>query len=242
MRAISLLYHDVVLPGQVSSSGFPGGDADIYKLARPDFERHLNAIHSAIPEPPITVSQLGNVLRTPLLFTFDDGGVSAYEHIAGLLEAFGWRGHFFVTTNWIGRDGFLNPAQIRDLYARGHFIGSHSCSHPQRMSHCNRHQLRREWNDSIAVLSEILGARVELASVPGGFYARNVAEEAADGWDQNPVHVRTPNAGGCGERLPDHGTVYDQRWRSPRNCSRPCLRHILSSVSTAYVLEYQETI
>jgi peptidoglycan/xylan/chitin deacetylase (PgdA/CDA1 family) len=180
VKAISLLYHDVVLPGQVSSSGFPGGDADIYKLVRPDFERHLNAIHSAISKPPITVSQLGDVSGTPLLFTFDDGGVSAHEHIADLLEAFGWRGHFFVTTNWIGQEGFLNRAQIRDLQARGHSIGSHSCSHPQRMSHCSRQQLAREWNRSISVLSDILGARVELASVPGGYYGRNVAEEAAD--------------------------------------------------------------
>ena len=179
MRAISLLYHDVVLPGQYSSSGFCGGDADIYKLVRPDFERHLNAIRSAIPRPPITISQLGDTSGTPVLFTFDDGGVSAHEHVADLLEAFGWRGHFFVTTNWIGKENFLNPAQIRNLHARGHIIGSHSCSHPQRMSYCARDQLRREWNESIAVLCDIVGAKVELASVPGGYYGRNVAEEAA---------------------------------------------------------------
>src|SRR5215813_13628274 len=91
VKAISLLYHDVVLPGQLSSSGFPGGDADIYKLLRPDFERHLNAIQCSISQPPITVFQLGDVSGIRLLFTFDDGGVSAHEHIANLLEAFGWR-------------------------------------------------------------------------------------------------------------------------------------------------------
>jgi peptidoglycan/xylan/chitin deacetylase (PgdA/CDA1 family) len=182
VRAISLLYHDVVLPGQFSSSGFPGGDADIYKLTLPDFERHLHAIRSAIPKPPIIVSELGDIdipYTRPLL-TFDDGGVSAHEHIARLLETVGWRGHFFVTTNWIGKEGFLNVVQIRDLAARGHFIGSHSCSHPARMSHCSRQQLRREWSQSIAVLSDILGAKVDIASVPGGYYGRNVAEEAAD--------------------------------------------------------------
>jgi peptidoglycan/xylan/chitin deacetylase (PgdA/CDA1 family) len=180
VRAISLLYHDVVPPRQFASSGFPGGDADIYKLELPEFERHLNAIRSAVSADPISVSQLGEISRTPLLFTFDDGGVSAHKPIAGQLEALGWRGHFFVTTNWIGREGFLNPLQIRDLHARGHFVGSHSCSHPERMSYCTRQQLRREWCDSIAVLSDILGMKVELASVPGGYYGRNVAEEAAE--------------------------------------------------------------
>jgi peptidoglycan/xylan/chitin deacetylase (PgdA/CDA1 family) len=180
VRAISLLYHDVVLPGQLSSSGFPGGDADIYKLTLPDFKRHLEAIRSAIPKPTIIVSERGDIDISPTrpLLTFDDGGVSAHQHIARLLEAVGWRGHFFVTTDWIGKEGFLDAAQIRDLHARGHFIGSHSCSHPARMSHCSRQQLRREWNESIAVLSDILGATVDIASVPGGYYGRNVAEEA----------------------------------------------------------------
>ena len=59
-------------------------------------------------------------------------------------------------------------------------MGSHSCSHPERMSHCSRQQLRREWSDSIAVLSDILGRRVDVASVPGGYYGRNVAEAAAE--------------------------------------------------------------
>jgi peptidoglycan/xylan/chitin deacetylase (PgdA/CDA1 family) len=180
VRAISLLYHDVVQPGHFRASGFPGSDASIYKLELPEFERHLRAIHSAIQRPPLTVPELEDISTCPLLLTFDDGGVSAHEHIAGLLEAYGWRGHFFVTADWIGRNGFLNPAQIRDLQARGHFMGSHSCSHPPRMSYCTRRQLHREWNDSIAVLSEILGRKVDLASVPGGYYDRNVAEEAAE--------------------------------------------------------------
>ena len=182
MRAISLLYHDVVLPGQQSSSGFSGGDADIYKLTLPDFERHLDAIRSVIPKRTIIVSELGDIdiSHTRPVLTFDDGGVSAHKHIARALETVGWRGHFFVTTNWIGEEGFLNAAQIRDLHARGHFIGSHSCSHPARMSYCSRPQLRREWTESIAILSGILGSKVDTASVPGGYYGRNVAEEAAN--------------------------------------------------------------
>jgi hypothetical protein len=160
VRAISLLYHDVVLPGRQSSSGFPGGDADIYKLTLPDFERHPDAIRSALPKPAIIASELGDIdiSHTRPLLTFDDGGVSAHQHVARLLETVGWRGHFFVTTNWIGKEGFLNPAQIRDLHARGHSIGSHSYSHPARMSYCSREQLRREWTESIAVVGPLPSA------------------------------------------------------------------------------------
>ena len=41
---VSQLHHDVVAPGELSSSGFMGGDADVYKLETAEFERHLNEI------------------------------------------------------------------------------------------------------------------------------------------------------------------------------------------------------
>lgn len=180
VRAISLLYHDVVPPGNFAASGFTGRDADIYKLELPEFERHLTAIHSAARRPPVMASAVGEPHRSPFLLTFDDGGSSAHECIAGLLEGFGWRGHFFVTTDGIGKDGFVNPTQIRNLHARGHSIGSHSCSHPERMSRCSREQVRREWSNSISILSDITGEVIDIASVPGGYYGRNVAEAAAE--------------------------------------------------------------
>ena len=179
MRVVSLLYHDVVPPGDFECSGFPGGDAAIYKLELSEFEKHLTAIHNVI-DRPTTISDFARSNGRPTLLTFDDGGSSARTCIVDLLGALGWRAHFFVTTNWIGQRGFLSSTQIRDLRARGHIIGTHSCSHPPRMSYCGRSELRQEWSDSIAVLSDILGETVDIASVPGGYYARNVAEAAAE--------------------------------------------------------------
>src|SRR5437588_17485 len=115
----------------------------------------------------------------PWLLTFDDGGVSAYTCIAGMLEEFGWRGHFFVTANYVGSPSFLSGAQIKELHRRGHVIGSHSASHPERMSHCSPEEMLREWAESVARLSDIVGERVRVASVPGGFYSARVAKAAA---------------------------------------------------------------
>jgi len=179
MRVVSLLYHDVVQARDFESSGFPGADAAIYKLELSEFEEHIAAIHEVI-DRPATVRELAHLNGRPTLLTFDDGGSSAHEHIADLLDRHDWRAHFFVTTDWIGQRGFLSPTQIRDLRTRGHVIGSHSCSHPPRMSHCSRNELRREWTNSIAVLSDILSETVDTASVPGGYYRRNVAEAAAE--------------------------------------------------------------
>ena len=120
----------------------------------------------------------GSAPETPRLLTVDDGGVSALL-FADLIEEEGWRAHFLVTTDYIGRPAFLDPAQIRDLRRRGHTIGSHSCSHPDPMSGCGDAQLLSEWGRSLAVLSDLLGERCRVASVPGGYYSPRVGRAAS---------------------------------------------------------------
>lgn len=191
MQALTLLYHDVVANRDWRSSGFPGGAADSYKLERGQFEQHLRAV-SAAARRRATVHELlsgGEDSRRergsggedrPVLLAFDDGGASAVS-IAGLLEAAGWRGHFFITTDYIDTPGFLSRAEIRDLHQRGHVIGSHSCSHPLRMASCAWPVLVDEWRRSTDVLSQMLGTRVQVASVPNGSFSRRVAAAATAG-------------------------------------------------------------
>ena len=164
MNIAALMYHDVTPPGLEETSGFPGGDAGRYKLTTSQFEQHLDAIaRVAAPRP---------------IFTFDDGGVSAVEFIAGRLEVRGLRGHFFITTGYIGLQGFLTRSQIRELAERGHTIGSHSHTHPLRMALCSPDQLAREWTTSLSLLSDIVGTAIHTASVPGGHYSKAVGDAA----------------------------------------------------------------
>ena len=175
---VVLLYHDVI-EGDDEASGFPGGGAARYKLSKADFNAHLNAIAArSLPVPLASEPLTGNA--TPLVLTFDDGGVSAATLIADQLERRGWKAHFFITADYIGRPGFVGHAQIRDLVRRGHRIGSHSCSHPIRMSSCSRPELLDEWRRSREVLSSIVGEPVTSASVPGGYYSQTVGETAAE--------------------------------------------------------------
>lgn len=179
-HAITLLYHDVINGPDPDVSGFEGANAAEYKLSRDEFSIHLKSIETALQAPVVTVHDLGAAAfgTPPVLLTFDDGGSSAWEYIAPMLEAHDWRGCFFITTDYIGRPAFLDGDQIRDLHARGHVIGSHSCSHPTRISDCSREQLLDEWQRSLLVLGEILGEPVIVASIPGGFYAREIVEAA----------------------------------------------------------------
>lgn len=180
MKAMAIMYHDVVEDGDFDSSGFPGEGANVYKLRREDFERHLDAIRAAVPQDTIALISPGqNAIKPEVYLTFDDGGVSAADPIAGALESRGWRGHFFITTDRIGQPGFLSAHQIRDLYLRGHVIGSHSHTHPTRMAALSRAEMDEEWRHSLGILSSILRVEVKRASVPGGYYSRQVGDSAA---------------------------------------------------------------
>lgn len=165
-RTISLLYHDVVAAGDFASSGFQSADANLYKLDEAQFAGHLDAIAARLTP-------------SPRLFTFDDGGASA-ARIGTLLAARAWRGHFFISTNFLGTAGFVTPRDLRLLAAQGHAIGSHSCSHPARMAALSRERLLLEWTASRHALEDVLGQAVDTASIPGGYYSDDVARSAAD--------------------------------------------------------------
>ncbi len=171
---ISLLYHDV-FDLSAEETGFRGAASDRYKLARADFEAHLDAIAEA--QPLAATSALIPAPAKSFHMTFDDGGSSSLA-IADLLERRGGIGHFFIPTDFVGTQGFVDAAAIRDLAKRGHVIGSHSCSHPLTMANLAEADLRREWRDSVAVLSDILGTAVTCGAIPAGNYARRVAEAA----------------------------------------------------------------
>ena len=170
------MYHDVC--DDAEASGFPGGGPALYKISPAEFSRHLAAISEKIEEKP---NRVGDEQKSDTLvfITFDDGGKSAIE-AADLLEDKGWRGHFFITTSKIGTASFVGKREIIELHRRGHIIGSHSDSHPLRMASLSRDKIFSEWRDSTEKLAEILGEKVNAASVPGGLYSTTVAECAEE--------------------------------------------------------------
>jgi peptidoglycan/xylan/chitin deacetylase (PgdA/CDA1 family) len=171
----SLIYHDVALPEERESVGFPGPLAARYKLDPSEFERHLKAIAA-------TGKRVGLMTATPAptaVITFDDGGASALL-AADMLERRGFKGHFFIATGRIGTPGFLDAAGVSELALRGHGVGSHSHTHPTYMGRLEREEILEEWNRSREALTELLGAPPAAASVPGGFLSRNVISAAAE--------------------------------------------------------------
>lgn len=183
MKPTALIYHDVLADGGADDSGFAGAAAGSYKLAEAQFHRHLGLIADSIGgAAPLCFAEPGAATATgeAVLLTFDDGGASAPTRILSALRERRWRAHFFVATDFIGTRGFMTPEGLRELHTAGHVVGTHSASHPRRMSHLARDAIRREWHDSRARLEDLLGVPVTVASVPGGYFSRAVASAAAE--------------------------------------------------------------
>ena len=119
MRVNTLMYHDVVR-GDVEASGFHGAGPALYKLTVESFLEHLTACDRMTDRAPTSVDEVlrGDVPRGSWLLTFDDGGSSAVE-TAELLARRGWRGHFFVVTDQLGRPGFMRHDDVRAVERDG---------------------------------------------------------------------------------------------------------------------------
>ena len=182
MRAVSLLFHDVH-GGDPAESGFVSEAANRYKLTLADFDAQLTGVRGVRADSPILATDMDAARlaaggHVPFLVTVDDGGISYHTTIAERLERRGWRGHCFVTTDFIGQRGFLSREHIRTLAGRGHVIGSHSASHPARFSTLPFSEMVSEWTRSRQILEDILGHAVDVASVPGGYFSTVVARAA----------------------------------------------------------------
>ncbi|MET0330853.1 MAG: polysaccharide deacetylase family protein [Dyella sp.] len=175
MSQTALMYHDVVAPGDPDASGFAGAAAAHYKLDREAFDQHLQALtESGLSFGSVLAASGAN----DAWLTFDDGGASA-PSIALALDRHRMTGHFFITTGRIGQTGFVRPDDVLALHRGGHVVGSHSHTHPAEISRLSDSALAAEWHQSVDCLSQWLSAPIQVASVPGGFYSRRVAQAAA---------------------------------------------------------------
>ena len=174
-RIAAFGYHEVT--ESPLQSGFLRQGAVQFTITPGDFERHL-ALATSLGVAPVLVTQLGEPARgRRALMTFDDGGKSALRAAEALARR-GWRGHFFIITSRIGERTFLNAAEIRELRASGHIVGSHSDSHPDIFRDLPFARMIAEWRTSRERLADILGEGCTVAAVPGGHISPAVLRSA----------------------------------------------------------------
>lgn len=162
------MYHDVYYRDS-NESGFLRERDLLYKMEAGAFEEQVRTISE--------YCKTANLSKEHVVFTFDDGGKSFYSVIAPILEKYGYKGLFFITTKYIGTNTFLNETEIRDLHKRGHIIGSHAHTHEHLYTLSDK-QLEEEWKISTEILSRILGEKIKYASIPNGDTSKRVLHYA----------------------------------------------------------------
>jgi len=116
---INLLYHDVTPAGADDASGFAGPEAARYKLTQDEFSRHMERIAVATTSLPLASPSGLNPSSQFWTITFDDGGISARTNIADELEHRGWRGWFFIATDFIGNPSFARVTSCVNCTSAG---------------------------------------------------------------------------------------------------------------------------
>lgn len=107
------------------------------------------------------------------VLTFDDGYDDNYDHAFRLLQAHGMVGTFFITTDFVGRPGYLTWAQIAEMAEAGMEIGAHSANHAD-FAAISPHELRRQLVEPKTLLEERLGQPVRFLAYPAGKYTPSV--------------------------------------------------------------------
>ncbi len=140
--------------------------------------RSLQALIEGVRRSGLRCStELGAPDEQGVALTFDDGTA---EHLdaARVLANAGMRGVFFVPAAQIGETGRLSPADVREIAALGHAIGSHSLSH-RRLDRMTPAERDREITASRAALEELTGRGVRYFAPPGGIAPASLAAEVA---------------------------------------------------------------
>jgi len=155
-----------------------------YSVSEREFTEHLEFLSRngfrtvSISEYFAFLSNTGrNVPLKSVLITFDDGHESDFQLALAILKRFSFTATCFVTTDWIGKPGYMSADQLKLMEEEGMSIESHCKTH-SFLSSLDPGQASLELHASKATLERILGKTVNFVSFPGGRYNKMVIERA----------------------------------------------------------------
>ena len=173
-EAIIVLFHRV-------NDAYPNDSLTYTNRKFEDFVRFFGRFFDVISLTELLRRlESGSELRGRLVVTFDDGYLRNATVAAPILERYGQRGCFFVTTEFIGSDHvawwdaenriqsqWMTWDHVRSLRAAGHDIGSHTLTHPD-LGVISADDARREIGGGSLRLDAELGEHSGLFAYPFG--------------------------------------------------------------------------
>ncbi|MGB9777082.1 MAG: polysaccharide deacetylase family protein [Anaerolineae bacterium] len=150
-----------------------------FNVTAADFEAQLLLLKQ-LGYHPVTVSEIAAVLegkatlpQRPVAITFDDGWREQYDVAFPILQRYGMRATFFVSTSFIGYPRFMTWEELAELRDAGMEIASHGRKHVN-LADADDREAWREIARSKEVLEEKLGVSVVSFAYPYGGYRKGL--------------------------------------------------------------------
>lgn len=182
-KILILLYHRL-LSREENLSKINSEDR-VYLLKEEEFIKQLAYLHSE-EWNTISVEQLLESLKTKaslpeksLIISFDDGNQTDYTIAFPLLKKFGFKGTFFLTSDFIEKTGHLSKSQILQMSEEEMEFGSHGKTH-RFLSSLDEKELKKELEESKTVLGGLIRRKINLLSLPGGYHSSEIRKIARE--------------------------------------------------------------
>lgn len=172
---VFLMYHELESPGRSLCQSQAGYVRYIVRTS--DFRSQMDLLQSQRWRGVSVGEAIRDFGAKSVAITFDDGCETDLLYAAPVLRQMKYGATFYITTGFLGKPGYLTPAQLRELSGLGFEIGCHSMTHPY-LTDVNDQELHREVAEAKIQLEEILGTAVKHFSCPGGRHDRMVSEAA----------------------------------------------------------------
>lgn len=113
----------------------------------------------------------------PVVITFDDNNLNAYDTGAPIMEKYGMTATFYQITNHLKNQQTIDEERTKDLVARGFSIQSHTLSHPV-LPNVDAARLKNELEHSKWLLEQLTGKPILHIAYPGTSHNQRVRDAA----------------------------------------------------------------
>ncbi|MBO6189879.1 MAG: polysaccharide deacetylase family protein [Alloprevotella sp.] len=156
-----LYYHDVFASAQYTDMGTP--------LTL--FQQHVRMIR----EQGFKIVPRISEAEREVALLLDDGFRGIYD-VRDYLQRENICPTVFLAVSLIGKDGYLNKEEIKELQGQGFIFQCHAWSHEDLTTFTDE-ELKRELGESKAYLEDLLGKEVDEICLPIGYFSDHLIEE-----------------------------------------------------------------
>lgn len=113
----------------------------------------------------------------PVIITFDDGHRDNYTAAFPIMQKYGYTGILYLVYNYIGKEGYMDVEEIKEMRRAGWEVGSHGLNHLD-LKYLTPERQRDEIAISRALLEQLLGFPILTFAYPFGSMNDSAMDQA----------------------------------------------------------------